>query len=173
MQTKDSPRAGLGLLVLVVAAAMLLCPFAVVADLNLGQGWVNPDFNTLTGSSYPVFHAGFLPTWVTPGSLAASLTAPMTNLFTGTATSWIYYINGQDKTGGLGFVYRFAVVNHPGDEGVVRAAFAQDPLWRPVRFLDAVPTEGDRVCCPPVLRPKAGWTGIRPRSRVRGRVLRL
>jgi hypothetical protein len=59
----------------------------------------------------------------------------MTNDWSGTATSNVYFVNGVDATGGLGFTYRFAVTSTTSaGEGLVRVSFAPD--WAGVAFSD-------------------------------------
>ncbi len=112
---------GLGLLVVPIAAADVALP--------PGMALTNPD----TGEPSP--YTNVLPGWVS-GAPAATLAGAMTQDFTGTVTSNVYYLNGVDSSGGLGFVYHFDVASVLGGTGLVRASFAKLG-WTGVTISDA------------------------------------
>lgn len=103
-------------------------------SLGVGGKVADPSVFALYGAGPfgPAFSTS-LPTWAGgAGSLlAATMTKPMTGDFTGTATSEVWYLNGVDGTGGLGFTYQFFVTGttNPVGNGLIRASFNSDPPW--------------------------------------------
>jgi MYXO-CTERM domain-containing protein len=117
--------AGVGLLILTnsALAAVPLAPGGTIFDPLVG------------GTSFSTV----LPAWASGGGLAATMTAPMTGDWIGTATSEVWYLNGVDGSGGLGFTYKFDVTatTDPPGEGLVRASFAPEGPWGAVTVSDA------------------------------------
>ncbi len=124
---------------MLVTALALAVPS--LAGLGAGDILYNPDldFSGLTGTDGPFYTDG-LPSWAMPGGLVSSLTADISGVpgfdaYTGTVESYVYYVNGVDATGGLGFAYR---INLAADSagGLVRASLAS-ANWAPVDISDA------------------------------------
>ena len=75
----------------------------------------------------PAYTSGPLPSWVSGSGLAASRNANMTLDFTGgNAVSNVYYLNGVNANGGLGFTYQFFVSPTQSGDGLFRASFDPD-----------------------------------------------
>lgn len=115
-----------GLGVALGSLAFLAAP--AMADLNPGQVFENPN-EVLPG---PLYYTDGLPAWYV-GAPVASMLAPITGAggvpFTGTppaagVLSEVYYVNGVDETGGLGFIYQFELDAASPGTAMVRASFA-------------------------------------------------
>lgn len=113
-------------LIAVLIAAVI--PVAAFGDLDVGKSWQNPDtFNM------PFFTEG-LPAWYT-GTPDFDLNSSMTNEFSGSVYSEVYYLNGTDASAGLGFAYTFTmdnVVQSP----LVRGTFGATG-WASIAITDA------------------------------------
>src|SRR5687767_15822131 len=76
------------------------------ADLNPGDDFQNPELATL-----PPWYTSGLPAWYggAPADSLLSDIAPPTlgTPFVGTVLSEVYFVNGVDSSGGLGFAYEF------------------------------------------------------------------
>lgn len=123
---------------LAAVAALALPAFA---GLNMGDVQYNPALNGTgeIGSSGPFYTSG-LPSWVNAQSLKNELVAPIQGIpgfsqFEGTVESAVYYVNGVDASGGLGFTYR---INLSGNSApnLVRASLAAQG-WLSVNIFDA------------------------------------
>lgn len=105
--------------------AFLAAP--AMADLNVGQVFENPN-EVLPG---PLYYTDGLPAWYV-GAPVASMLAPISGIgipFVGTpptagALSEVYFVNGVDNTGGLGFVYQFSLDASSPGTAMVRASFS-------------------------------------------------
>jgi len=111
-----------------------------LADLNPGDSWNNPVYPTLV----PHYTSG-LPSWYTGTASAAahmiqniSPPPPGALPFTGTVLSEVYFVNGTNASGGLGFVYQFSLdANYSRtDDGIKRASLGVD-TWPGVTIFDA------------------------------------
>lgn len=120
-----------GLLVGAVLGSLAFLVAPAMADLNNGQVFENPN-EVLPG---PDYYTDGLPAWYV-GAPVASMLAPISGIgvpFVGTpptagALSQVYFVNGVDSTGGLGFVYQFSLdATSPGTR-MVRASFAP-AMW--------------------------------------------
>jgi len=107
--------------------AVLFAGAPVHADLVPGDAWNNPDYPTLV----PHYTSG-LPSWYTgTASAAAHMLAnispppPGAFPFTGTVLSEVYFVNGTNASGGLGFVYQFSLDSNYSvtNDGIERASF--------------------------------------------------
>src|SRR5687767_471160 len=91
-----------------IAAAWALGAFVLPAqaDLNPGDDFQNPDLVT-----QPPHYTSGLPAWYggAPADSLLSAIAPPTlgTPFVGTVLSEVYFVNGVDSSGGLGFAYEF------------------------------------------------------------------
>lgn len=126
-----------------VCISIVALAFAVpaLAGLNPGDQWYNPDLAGTgeIGDGGPYYTAG-APAWLNAGSLAASLSSPIAAVpgfpaFTGTVNSGVYYVNGSDNSGGLGFAYQINLAGNSANR-LVRASLSS-ALWQFASIIDA------------------------------------
>lgn len=98
------------------------------ASLSFGGEWFNP---ALAGTNYTDSDVPTSEGW----ALAASNTSAMVGDFIGSATSKVWFINGVDETGGLGFTYQFTLAAG-SPQPLDRASFDPDD-WAGVDIIDA------------------------------------
>ena len=101
---------------------------AANADVALAPGSSVVNGPAISGTDYT--HT--LPAWAT-GTAVDTLVAPMTIDFSGSCTSKVFYLNGVDASGGLGFTYQFSVTAPPN----LRAATMNPTGWTGVAITDA------------------------------------
>lgn len=111
-----------------------------MAGLLPGQQVYNPDLAGTgeVGDGGPYYTAG-LPAWVNGGSLADSLSSPIQgipgfSMFEGTVDSAVYYVNGVDASGGMGFTYRINLAANSAPR-LVRAALGPS-IWSMITIVD-------------------------------------
>lgn len=139
------------------AAFGLLSAGIAHADLNLGDNLQNPDLAT-----QPPFYTDGLPPWV-GGTLAASLDSlisPPTlgTPFVGIVHSEVWYVNGVDASGGLGFAYRFTLDPSYSADGLESASFAPASWAAFTIFETGSDNSGTSTGVPAPSIPPAGFT---------------
>lgn len=110
--------------------AVALSAGVALADLNNGDIFYNPD---VPGPPATLYTVG-TPAWLSGGSLATSLAGAISNDFTGVVDSYVYYVNGVDSSGGLGFVYKISL-DGSSNSGLVRGSLAPTG-WAPTTIFD-------------------------------------
>lgn len=108
---------------LAICLVSALCVNAALANLNNGDIFYNP---VVPGSPSPLYTVG-TPTWLNAGGLATSLAGSISHDFSGVVDSYVYYLNGVDSSGGLGFVYKITLAAG-SNSGLVRGSVAP-PGW--------------------------------------------
>lgn len=107
------------------------------ADLLPGQTLVNPHANLPPATA---FTSG-LPLWFSGGfggAVFGLMNSTVTGDFHGTVNSGVFYLNGTDANGGLGFAYQVALTGIPKDApGLHEIEFSNDHgQWNGVRLGD-------------------------------------
>jgi len=138
------------------AAFGLLAVGIAQADLQLGDNLQNPELAT-----EPPFYTDGLPPWV-GGTLAASLDSPifppsLGTPFVGTVRSEVWYVNGVDASGGLGFAYRFTLDPSYTADGLESASFAPASWGAFTIFETGSDNSGSSTAVPPPAIPPAGF----------------
>jgi len=114
-------------------AVSLAAPFAR-ADLNPGDNFQNPELLTS-----PPWYTSGLPAWYdgTPeDSLLAPIAPPSLGFaFIGDVFSQVYFVNGVDSSGGLGFAYTFTLDPAYSHDGMESASFSP-AQWAGVTIFD-------------------------------------
>jgi hypothetical protein len=105
----------------IMALALTVGPAS--ADLNPGDTFQNPELVTL-----PPHYTSGLPAWYV-GAPVASLTGEMQPPtlgipFTGEVVSEVFFVNGLDASGGLGFAYQFKLRADFTADGMEAASMA-------------------------------------------------
>lgn len=141
----------------VASLVVLLAGFPALADLSPGDNFQNPDLVT-----QPPNYTSGLPGWYTGvpvDSLLSAISPPTLGTpFIGTVLSEVYYVNGVDGSGGIGFAYKFTLDPAYDDDGLESASFAPD-TWAGVTIFDTgadnsgSSTDADTPAIPP-----AGFT---------------
>ncbi len=110
----------------VTALALAVPSFAALAPGGIEY---NPDLagSGEVGSTGPFYTSG-LPAWLVPGGLAASMTGSIAGIpgfsdFSGGVDSYVYFVNGVDASGGLGFAYQINL-DSSSAPNLVRASLA-------------------------------------------------
>lgn len=139
------------------ALVVLATAAGVRADLNPGDNFQNPDLVAL-----PPNYTDGLPGWY-GGSQAASLIsaiAPPTlgTPFVGNVRSEVWFVNGVDASGGLGFVYQFTLDPSYSADGLESASFSP-AQWGLFTISDTgSDNSGTSSAVAPPAIPPAGFT---------------
>lgn len=144
----------------IAALAMGAIVLPVQADLNPGDDFQNPDLVT-----QPPWYTPGLPAWYggAPADSLLSAIAPPTlgTPFVGTVLSEVYFVNGVDSSGGLGFAYQFALDQSYTFDALESASYAPTG-WAGVTIFDTgADDSGSSTAVPPPGIPPAGfanWT---------------